>query len=77
MINRALGLTRLWLQVNGHAWFHLQGLRRPVRKKNYRKIQMKTHVIMLGIEPATIWFLAGHLDRLAIETVDYMCLKLL
>ena len=29
-----------------------------------------------GIEPATLWFLAGHLDRLAIEEVDYLCLKL-
>ena len=23
MINRILGLKQLWLQVNGHAWFHL------------------------------------------------------
>ena len=30
-----------------------------------------------SIEPATFWFLAGHLDRLAIETVDYLCFKLL
>ena len=29
-----------------------------------------------GIEPATFWFLAGHLDRLAIEAVDYLCCKL-
>ena len=29
-----------------------------------------------SIEPATLWFLAGHLDRLAIETVDYLCFKL-
>ena len=29
-----------------------------------------------SIEPATFWFLAGHLDRLAIETVDYLCFKL-
>ena len=25
-----------------------------------------------SIEPAILWFLAGHLDRLAIETVDYL-----
>ena len=31
----------------------------------------------LGIEPAALSFLAGHLDRLAIETVDYLCFKLL
>ena len=30
-----------------------------------------------GIEPATLRFLAGHLDRMAIETVDYLCFKLL
>ena len=30
-----------------------------------------------GIEPVTLWFLAGHLDRLAIETVHYLCFKLL
>ena len=30
-----------------------------------------------GIELATLSFLAGHLDRLAIEAVDYLCFKLL
>ena len=30
-----------------------------------------------SIEPATFWFLAGYLDRLAIEAVDYLCFKLL
>ena len=30
-----------------------------------------------GIEPATLWFLAGHLDRLAIKAVDFRCFKLL
>ena len=30
-----------------------------------------------GIEPANLEFLAGRLDRLAIETVDYLCFKLL
>ena len=29
-----------------------------------------------GIEPATTWFLVRRLDRFAIETVDYLCLKL-
>ena len=29
-----------------------------------------------SIESATLWFLAGHLDCLAIETVDYLCFKL-
>ena len=29
-----------------------------------------------SIEPAALWLLAGHLDRLAIETADYLCFKL-
>ena len=28
-----------------------------------------------GFEQPTFWFLAGRLDRLAIETVDYLCFK--
>ena len=31
MINRTWSLKQLLLQVNGHAWFHLHGLRWPVR----------------------------------------------
>ena len=31
MINHILGLKQLWLQVNGHAWFHLHGIHLPVR----------------------------------------------
>ena len=31
MINRIWSLKPLWLQVNGHAWFHLHELRWPVR----------------------------------------------
>ena len=31
MINRIWGLKQLWLQVNGHAWFHLHGIHLPVR----------------------------------------------
>ena len=30
--------------MNGHAWFHLQGLRRLVRKGNKRKFKMKIYV---------------------------------
>ena len=30
MINRIWSLKQLWLQVNGHAWFHLHGQRWPV-----------------------------------------------
>ena len=32
MINRIWDLKQLWLQVNGHAWFHLHGIHLPVRK---------------------------------------------
>ena len=39
MINHIWGLKQLWLQVNGHAWFHLQRLRWPVRNGRERKIQ--------------------------------------
>ena len=39
MIYRILGLKYQKLQVNGHALFHLQGSRRPVKKRNKRKIQ--------------------------------------
>ena len=38
MFNCGSGLKQLRLQVNGHAWFHLQGFRRPVRKGNKRTI---------------------------------------
>ena len=31
MINRIWGIKQLWLQVNGHAWFHLHGIHLPVR----------------------------------------------
>ena len=31
MTNRIWGIKQLWLQVNGHAWFHLHGICWPVR----------------------------------------------
>ena len=36
MINCIWSLKQRYLQLNGHAWFHLQGLCRPVRKANKR-----------------------------------------
>ena len=39
LINHIWGLKQLWLQVNGHAWFHLQRLRWPVRNGEGAKIQ--------------------------------------
>ena len=44
--------------------------------KQAKKFKMKI-LFSAGIEPATLCFLDGHLDRLAIETVDNMFLKLL
>ena len=39
MINHIWGLKQLWLQVNGHAWFHFQLLCWIVRNGEERKIQ--------------------------------------
>ena len=55
MINRILGLKQLWLQVNGHAWFHLHGLHWPVwngegttnSKWEYVSSGIQTHVMPL------------------------------
>ena len=56
MINRIWILKQLWLQVNGHAWFHLHGLRWPVRNgegakkfkmKIYDRIPLETYIFIL------------------------------
>ena len=70
MIYHVWGLKQLWIQVNGHAWLCLLGLHR-------RETSEKFNMSSPDIEPGTLWFLAGHLDRLAIASVDYMCFKLL
>ena len=45
MINRIWGLKQLKLQVNGHAWFHLQRLRWPVGNgEEAKKFKMKIYV---------------------------------
>ena len=48
MTNRVWGLKQLSLQVNGHACFHLLGLRRPVRKRNKRKSQNENIYVSAG-----------------------------
>ena len=70
MINLIWGLKQQWLQVNGHGWFHLQGLRSAVRNGNKRTIQNE-NMYPLGID-----FLAGHQDRFAVWTVVKLRLKL-
>ena len=51
MINRIWGLKQLWLQVNGHAWFHLQRLRWPVRNGEGAKNSKWKYMSPAGFEP--------------------------
>ena len=51
MINRILSLKQLWLQVNGHAWFHLHGLRWPVRNGDGAKNSKWKYMFPAGFEP--------------------------
>ena len=51
MINRVSGLKQLWLQVNGHAWFHLHGLRWPVRNGEGAKNSKWKYMFPAGFEP--------------------------
>ena len=53
-INRILGLKQLWLQVNGHAWFHLHGIHWAARyrlglkksKWKYVSSRIRTHATL-------------------------------
>ena len=51
MINRILGLKQLWLQLNGYAWFHLYGLRWPVRNGEGAKNSKWKYMVPAGFEP--------------------------
>ena len=51
MINHIWGLKQLWLQVNGHAWFHLQRLRWPVRNREGAKNSKWKYMSPAGFEP--------------------------
>ena len=51
MINRIWGLKQLWLQVNWHAWFHLQRLRWPVRNGEGAKNSKWKYMCPAGFEP--------------------------
>ena len=67
MINHIWGLKQLWLQVNGHAWFHLQRLRWPVRNGEGAKNSKWKYMSPAGFEPtprqSTVQESCGALDR--------------
>ena len=50
MINRILSLKQLWLLVNSHAWFHLHGLRWPVRNGEGAKNSKWNYMFPAGFE---------------------------
>ena len=51
MINRIWSLKQLCLQVIGHAWFHLHGLRWPVRNGEGAKNSKWKYIFPAGFEP--------------------------
>ena len=51
IINRIWGLKQLWLNVNGHAWFHLQRLRLHVRNRKGAKNSKWKYLSQAGFEP--------------------------
>ena len=64
MINRIWSLKQLWLQVNGHAWFHLHGLRWPVRNGEGTKNSKWKYMFPAGFEPAPRQSMTGKSERL-------------
>ena len=51
MINRIWSLKQLWLLVNGHAWFHLHGVRWPVRNGEGAKNSKWKYMFPARFEP--------------------------
>ena len=77
MINRVWGLKTT---MTTGEWTCLISFARapPTRKEGKQAKSSKwKYMSPPGIEPATLCFLAGHLDQLANETVNFMCYKLL
>ena len=64
MINHIWSLKQLWLQVNGHAWFHLQRLRWPVRNGEGAKNSKWKYMSPAGFEPTPCLSTTGKLQRL-------------
>ena len=64
MTNHIWGLKQLWLQVNGHAWFHLQRLCWPVRNGEGAKNSKWKYMSPAGFEPTPRQSTTGKLQRL-------------
>ena len=64
MINHIWSLKQLWLQVNGHAWFHLQRLRWPIRNGEGAKNSKWKYMSPAGFEPTPCQSTTGKLQRL-------------
>ena len=64
MINHIWSLKQLWLQVNGHAWFHLQRLRWPIRNVEGAKNSKWKYMSPAGFEPTPCQSTTGKLQRL-------------
>ena len=64
MINHIWGLKQLWLQVNGHAWFHLQRLRWPVQNGEGAKNSKWKYMSPEWFEPTPRQSTTGKLQRL-------------
>ena len=64
MINHIWGLKQLWLQVNGHAWFHLRQLRWPVLNGEWAKNSKWKYMSPAGFEPTPRQSTTGKLQRL-------------
>ena len=64
MINRIWSLKQLWLQVNGHAWFHLHGLRWPVRNGEGAKNSKWKYMFPVGFELTPRQSMTGKSQRL-------------
>ena len=64
MINHIWSLKQLWLQVYGHAWFHLQRLRWPVRNGEGAKNSKWKYMSPAGFEPTPCQSTTGKLQRL-------------
>ena len=64
MINHIWGLKQLWLQVNGHASFHLQRLCWPVRNGEGAKNSKWKYMSPVGFEPTHCQSTTGKSQRL-------------
>ena len=73
MINRILGQNQLWLQVNGHDWFQLHGLRWLVRNGEGSKKSKWKYMIPAGFKPTPCQSTTG---KSALYTARPRCLNI-